>query len=143
MCRIPCSSKHFVKPAKSQSRSHRKAFMWRTLSQWTIVVADTIFWHCMKSWEKTVIWFSNGFIWQTSLLLQSLSYLIVTFSDSFSVFFIKQIILRKLIYAKFSIGVLIGKIYFLWEWPSGLCAADTMVWWVLSLGAAGGCRCLP
>ena len=32
-----------------------------------------------------MIWFSNGFIWQTSLLLQLLSYLLVTFIDSFIV----------------------------------------------------------
>ena len=46
----------------------------------TFVAGNTIFWHCVKSWEnksKLGIWFSNGFIWQTSLLLQLLSDLIV------------------------------------------------------------------
>ena len=50
--RIPCSSEQFVESAKSQPSSHRKASMWRTLSQRTTVVTDSIFWKRVKSWEN-------------------------------------------------------------------------------------------
>ena len=46
----PCCSGHFfVEPAESRSSSHRKTPIQRTLLQRIIVIADTIFWHHMKS----------------------------------------------------------------------------------------------
>ena len=79
------SSEHFVKPAKSQGSSYRKASMWRT-----IVVTDTIFWHRVKSWEnksKLLLDFQIVLFDRLIYFYSYFSYLIVTFSDSFLVSF--------------------------------------------------------
>ena len=38
-----------MEPVESRSNSHRKASILRTRLEWTIAMADTVFWHRVKS----------------------------------------------------------------------------------------------